>query len=195
MTTLRRVRVTISGLKVVGAGVATFYTAGDASALTSALRDFYSTIATTTPSGVSFDFPMSGEELDSATGNLLGTWTGPARATVTGTNAGTFTLGVGGRVTWLTAGTVRNRRVRGTTYLVPLAHGAYDTSGLLTPDTASYFEGAAAALSSVSGAALDIWSRPIPATVGGPPAAAGQANEVTGVLVSRQVSWLRTRRT
>ena len=97
-------------------------------------------------------------------------------------------MGVGARVEWITGVVFNGRRVRGRTFLVPLAKSRFEGPGMLTSGCVSVLQAAASAL--VSATDLRIWSRP-----SGAPGALGGSALVSAAVVPDQVSWLRSRRT
>src|SRR4051812_13521118 len=104
MTTLKRMRVELTGSPVVGDSVMTFYAvAGTAAGWPAAVKTFLSTLVASVPSGLNFVVPTSGNELQAETGTLTGVWSATGGGTVTGTGGGSFVLGTGARVVWNTA--------------------------------------------------------------------------------------------
>lgn len=189
MATRSKVQVVLSGAGVVGGGVSTFYTStGDEDALLAALEDFYAVVAPNAPDDVTFSFPASGVTINDATGDVNGSWTGTSSITpFSGSVTTGFQQGVGARVLWDTAGFRGGRHVVGTTFLVPLASGAYTTAGLLASANAAAFDTAAETL--LATAPLYIVSRPTAALP------VGASNIVIGARVPLEVTWLRSRRT
>lgn len=188
MVDISRVRVGWSGAGVVGPGVSTFYTTGTGAALVSAVADFYDDIKNLLPAVVNIDYPGGGEVLDSATGDFVGAWTGTSGLTTPGAGAGLFAQGVGARVIWDTNGTTNHRRVRGSTFLVPLVAAAYSADGTLADATRIFIRDAAQVFRTTMGGAFVIWTRPKNHTGGG-------VNSTTGVRVPDGVTTLRSRRT
>jgi len=107
---------------------------------------------------------------------------------VIGTDPTGWVEGVGARIKWQTSGIRGGRRVRGSTFLVPLGVQHFDSAGKIDAAAVSLADVEAAAFVSATTPNLRIWSRPN----GGPN---GQSNEVTGGAMPDQVSWLRSRRT
>lgn len=116
-------------------------------------------------------------------------------ATAPGVVAGTantvYAAGVGIRVVWTTQGIRNNRRVRGSTFLVPVVSGAFQVDGTISDTTVTVIQDAAEELidqmNTVS-APLQVWSAPREASP-------GVINPVQGARVPDMPSWLRTRRT
>lgn len=99
-----------------------------------------------------------------------------------------FALGVGARVVWNTSGIFGGRRVRGSTFIVPLTIGSYEGAGQITAGVIATMQGAANTLAGFGPDGMFIWSRPQPGTP-------GEAQTVTGAIAPDRVSWLRSRRT
>jgi len=190
MANLDRVRVTWSGTSIVGPGVSTFYTTGTGAALNAALKTYFTAITSAFPNlKGQWDFAAGGESIDSATGALVGAWGGSSSASIVmaSPNA-SWVSGVGARVVWDTNTFANGRRVRGSTFMVPLQQSAYDADGTLTGSFVTLIQTAANALITTV-PQLTVWSRPTPAhPIGG-------ASPVTSATVPDKVSWLRSRRT
>lgn len=189
MANLMRLRVSWSGSGVTGPGLSTFYktTTGSVGWADDVL-DFFSTHPLHLPSTVTVTVPSSGELINDATGELTGTWAEPGTGgSVTGSNAAAWAMGVGMRVRWGTGGIVGGRRVVGTTFIVPLPVGAYQTDGTIVNSIVTERKADADAL---------IAARPEMVIVSKPTATrAGTSNAITEALVPDFVSWLRSRRT
>lgn len=140
-------RVEWGGSLVTGPGVSVFHgrtTVGGtgfdtAQALADRCRKFFLDIVSLVPSGVSWTFPNEVTELQTGisettgqAGTLLDVHaiTPPATVNATAT-AGNHSRASGGRVDWNTESVVAGRRLRGRTYIVPLASLGYDSSGSL----------------------------------------------------------------
>lgn len=189
MTTIQRIRVEWTGSALVGPSASTFlFVATAPSAFRAALLDLYSSMTGALPNTVQIKIPTSGEELEDSTGVVSGVWTDGTVSTVTGLNTGNYSKGVGARISWDTPGLTNNRRVRGSTFLVPLAGAAFDTDGTLNGTFAGTTQVAINAyLGDVLGGMV-IWTKPIDA-------AGGKISEVTAGTIADRTSWLRSRRT
>jgi hypothetical protein len=182
--------VTWDGTGVVGGGLSTFYTVGSAGAMTSALKTLFEVLKSQIPPSVSINIPAGGETINSTDGVLMGAWTATPVTVVVGTGNGPFAGGVGGRIVWQTAGITRGRRVRGSTYLVPLHHAAYDTNGSMSDAIMAGFPTPISAFVTALSPDFVIWSRPSAAG-----ATDGAAHPVLSGAIDDATSWLRTRRT
>ena len=184
---LNRVKVQWTGWP--GApGVSTFYVSTTITDL-APLRTFFAALsASYLPSGLTLAFPSTGDVIDEATGLITGAWSGPAAADVVGGAAGSYPGNAGAVVSWRTTLLVAGRRVRGRTFLVPLANAAYQSDGSLSTAFLTTANGAAATLISTWAGGLKVWSRPRPTIAG------AQATVLTGTVPDLAVS-LRTRRT
>ncbi len=187
MYPMSRVRVAWSGANTTGAGLSTFYFAG-ALANPTALVAFFTAIKGAFAPNITWTIPSTGDQIDSETGDLVGTWSVAGGSTVSSSGAGAFTRGAGVRVVWNTAGIYRGRRVKGSTFLTGLYGGVYDSNGQVGAATVTSVSTAANALLTATTPNLGIWSRPRLGT-------AGEFSTVTGVAVPSEVSWLRSRRT
>lgn len=147
----------------------------------------FQAIASTLPSGVTIEVPSSGDIIDEATGQLTNVWDGPSPGgTVTGSASNAAAAGVGAVVTWDTGGIVNGKRVRGRTFLVPLATAAYEADGTISASYLNEFPDFANAL---IGAQLCVWHRPT--TPGG---SDGSNHEVTSFRLPDKVAILTSRR-
>jgi hypothetical protein len=145
-------------------------------------------VKTALPTGLTIQVANSGDDIDDAAGNLIGTWSStPAPALVTGTGSGQWAEGVGLRIVWNTNGIHAGKRVRGSTFMVPTVSAAFEGGGGLVAATQSQFQTAATTLIA-SAPSLVIWSRPSSTL-------AGESNAIVSATVPDAVSWLRSRRT
>jgi hypothetical protein len=191
MVDISRVRVEWDGDAVVGGGLSTFYTTGDPADLRAAINSLFDTFSPWFPaSGVSGFAQTEGEVLNSATGALVGTWSDTTVATFAGSGEQNYASGVGARCVWGTGVIARGRRVRGSTFMVPICADVYDVDGTLASGAYGGMVAAAAAFASASGGDFVIWTRP--STPGG--SDGGTAPILSGTVPDK-VSWLRSRRT
>ena len=175
---------------MVGGGVSTFYTEGSGGDLSGRLAGFFNAALGSIPPQVTITCPSGGDTIDSSSGQINGVWVGPAVAPLVGAGLTTYAAGVGMRVEWLTGGINRGRRVKGSTFLVPLSNGAYDVDGALVTGLVTAMQTAATTLVTQSGGDLTIFSKPPKGTHAG-----GLSSPVVAGRAVDRTSWLRTRRT
>lgn len=172
----------------MGLGVATHYF--DPSFTTAQLqyKTLWTSWAAIMSGYVTVTIPNNGEAFDEATGALTGTWTDGTAGTVTGGGSGAYAGGVGACCAWTTSGIHNARKVRGRTFIVPLAANTYDSDGSLAAGTISTLETAANTFLSAAASKALIWARPstdVPV---------GDAYPIVAANVADHVSWLRSRR-
>lgn len=191
MATIARVRFVWSGNPIVGGGVSTFYTSNLSPAtFTTAVRAFLLSTNGFWPVGVTCTPPSGGDLIDDATGALNGAWSMTPGAVLSGSTAVNFAAGVGARIVWNTGGVTRGRRVRGTTFLVPLKQTAYGPDGTLDDTFVSNVLTGAQTLVAADSGSMRIWTRPTSAGAGN-----GASHAVLSASVPDKVTWLRSRRT
>lgn len=103
----------------------------------------------------------------------------------------------GAVVHWNTAAVREGRRVRGSTFLVPLSQVAYQNDGTLTPSTLTTLRAASTFYVETTDSVPVVWSRPREAITSGPnqrPARDGAAYEITAAEVPDMSAVLRSRR-
>lgn len=181
--------MTYSGNAVVGASVSTLYTLGTPAALMSAATTLLNGIKGNLPVSLTIGFQGSGEVIDVATGKATSSWASTPPAAVVGTDVGSFTQGVGYRLVWNTGTFSHGRRIKGSTYVVPVGHGAYNTAGLPNATVVSGWQGFLNTFVANMAGNLVIVTRPSAKYPVG-----GHAAVTTG-QVSPKVSWLTSRRT
>lgn len=185
--TINRVRVTWSGVGVVGPSVSTFYFGGSDSGFTAAIGTYFTSIANLLPNDVTIFVPNTGDQLNETTGVITGGWVDGTNVTVPGTDTGAFQIGAGARNVLDTAGVVNGRHVRGTIFLVPLGLSAFSVTGRVSPTPATTIVNAASALINSANNVWQVWSRPIPGR-------AGSVHPVTSSHVPDVPTALRSRR-
>ena len=189
MASVWRYRVEWSGSAVVGPGVSTFHwgVQPDVEDLGD-LHTFFNSIKGFLPSNTTLTFQAVVEVLDVDTGTLQSTLVIPhSLAPIQGGGVGGFAAGVGVRVVWYTGGVFHGRKVRGSTFIVPITSAFYDDRGQISPANVGTLQTAAGTL--VSNSALAIYSRPRKGQVG------GSVSNVIAASAPQSVSWLRSRRT
>jgi hypothetical protein len=144
---------------------------------------------------VTLTFPTAGDTIDSATGHLVGTWSGAFQANVTGGASTPFAAPSGVACTWLTSTVVPGspgkapHRVHGRTFLVPLTGTVWDTDGTLSTAALTSLNTNAHALITSGGGHFQVWHRPT--TKGGTD---GAAAPVLDVKISDKAAILTSRR-
>ena len=190
MVAISQVTVEWSGAAVRGGGVSHFYTEGPVLTLQNGVKAlFQSTVVSVLPSSCTIHIPATGDVIEADTGEVTGVWSEGTSFTSNGTvSGGTYAAGVGARLIWNTAGRTNNRRVRGSTFLVPLAVGAYQNDGTIVDDTRNTLAAAAQALVVAVANDFGVWTRPRSG-------AGGAFHTVVSGSCSDSVTWLRSRRT
>lgn len=159
MTDIYRVKALWTGMP--GApGVSTHYLASAPSAADlTAVKTFYGSFASFLPSSLTISVPGFGDVIDDVSGELQNTWTATAPAAVVCASAAAYAAPVGGCVHWLTGSVIGGRRVKGTTFIVPLVN-KFDTNGTLDNAWVTTMDTAAGTLITALGANLGVWHRP-----------------------------------
>ena len=190
MSDLYRLRVTWGGAPVVGEGLSTFYFSNVDSSVPAAVAGFFNDIKNQIPGGVSWQVPNSGDVLNDANGVITGSWVAGTSSTVTSVVSATWVQGVGARVVWSTDGIVAGRRVKGSTFIVPILTEKFTSGGAIDDSMVSQFDLAAEDMLDALTGTLNmvVWSRPTTSRT-------GSSHVVGGAHVPDKVSWLRSRRT
>lgn len=190
MATLSRVRVELTGGAITGPGVATFYTDTDAGALQAALKTFWNAVRSAMPNNLSILIPAAGEQLDAEDGSVIGSWAAGPPQNYSGSGGTVYAQGVGARIRWETAGHTGRRRVRGSTYIVPLVGSMYSANGTIDDGIITTFQNAGNALLATMDGTMIVWHRPTTTTSND-----GVAHPITSCVAVDKTSWLKTRRT
>lgn len=152
---------------------------------------FLSGIAPTVPVAISMAVLPTVAEIDAETGAQTDEHTAGTAPTVTpGTGIGVWAAATGACIQWKTSSFVGGRRLRGRTFVVPMAAAAYAADGTLADATLTSLRNAADALRNDAvgpSVKLGVWHRPV-AGVG------GSFAPVTGSTVSDRVAILTSRR-
>jgi hypothetical protein len=183
---MQRLRVTWSGSPVTGPGLTTFYLPDSATTVADVLTLFGS-LANKFPPGITWTVPSEVDLIDPTTGILTGgaALAGSGTQVSTGTDT-KFAAGVGARIVWGTSTVIGGRRVKGSTFLVPLEAYCYAADGTLDATNASQMQTAVNTF--VTNTNYVIWHRPSP---GG---SDGGIATVTSGTIPDKVSTLRSRR-
>ena len=191
MANISRVRAVLTGF-AGGPGVSTFYCLSPGTFL-GPLSTFWTAMAQWMPNDVRINIEPYGDVIDSITGDLTGSWTGPAQVEAVGTGAGSYAAPAGAVVNWLTGGVMDGTRLRGRTFVVPLAGDCYDTDGDLLFTILTSLQGTGTGLTAGGAANFVVWHRPIAAGKPRGPRAGGH-DLVTSAKVNNRVAVLRSRR-
>lgn len=189
MATVHRMAVAWSGPMVTGTAVNILHFDGstDAAPPVAAVKTAFQAISGTLPSGCTVTIPSSGDTFEDSTGELISVWTGSGGGAVVGNGGSNIVAGAGATLGWVTGGIVNGRKVRGRTFIVPLANVAYDADGTLASGHLTVLQNLAAALMATT--KLVVWHRPT--TVGG---SDGDSFFVTAYKVRDKVAFLSSRR-
>lgn len=151
---------------------------------------FFNRILDVIPATVQLDIESEVDLLESTTGELVDSYTAIGALTSQGAAGGSYSAASGAVVNWRTSGVRNGRRVRGKTFLVPLAASAYDNEGQLTASARNTIQTAALFLVTDNGPAdLGVFARPT-----GPDATDGAWYVATSMSVPASVAILRSRR-
>jgi hypothetical protein len=188
MPNIKRQYVSFSGPAFTGPSRAVFYFNEAATGFASAVGDLWTDMQSWMPTGSGGTVYMSGDILDAATGDLVGAWSEGADGGFGFSGDAKFAAGVGARIVWGTEGFAAGRRVRGSTFVVPLTYGVYDSDGTLTSGAVTGLQDAVDTFAAAVTGDHVIWTRPKAGTGGG-------ISTVITSQVADKVSWLRSRRT
>lgn len=187
MATIARIRVALSGLQGLP-GVSTFY-ALDPVVAVPALSTFYNAMSAMWPDQLSIVVEAAGDVINEANGEAVGTWSTAAPTPVETMNSGSYSAPGGIAATWLTGTFIGGRRVRGRTFLVPIASQYLESNGTWTFQALQTVRDAGAVLIASTPENMLVYHRE---TAEG--AADGGGVAMTGVLVNDKVAVLRSRR-
>lgn len=185
MVDIMRMRVEWTGFP--GApGVSTLYGTSFTS-LKASIAAFFLALNGILPADVTITVPNSGDTLDPITGLITGTWSVGTPDYIYGLYTGSYAGPCGASVRWDTGTVLHGHRLRGRTYIVPLADSCYQNDGSLATAQLSTLNVAAAGLVTAAAGALVVWNRPKPGVAGG-------FSAVNGSSVADRVAVLRSRR-
>lgn len=139
-----------------------FMTGGIVQANVDAVRSFFNAMVGVLPSGLTIQVPSIGDDLDDATGKIVGAWNvATTPPVVTGTATGAYPGNAGAVIHWQTALVKNGRRVRGRTFIVPLSSAtAYESNGSLSSTTITTLQTAANGLVTALTPNFCVWHRP-----------------------------------
>jgi len=176
------------GYSVFHGDAATEGVAATAQDQADAVRLFFDGIVSRLPSIVRINVESQVEVLDETTGQIIDIVAITQPPTSAGAVAGSYSAPSGAVINWNTNGVRNGRRVRGKTFLVPLAGTAYDGDGTLISSVHSQIQAAATTLAeSFSG--LVTFARPT-----APGAADGAIYPIVSATVPDKAAILRSRR-
>lgn len=168
------------------------YVTADATAVTAKVRAFYNVWPNFLPNIVKVDVLPDVEVIEATDGSLVDVLTATTPATVTGTAGAaiSFAAAVGAVVTWRTTQVRNGRRIKGRTFLVPLANNGFAADGTLDTGFITALTGAATTLRTVdANPQLTVYGRP-----SGPAATDGVSALVVGHSIPDMGAVLRSRR-
>jgi hypothetical protein len=155
-----------------------------AQSFANALRTGFNSLVARLPDDVIINFDSEARELNVATGTLIGVHGVTPPSNVVGTASGVYAAPSGARVDLITSGIVAGRRLRGRTYMVPLAGSEYTSTGLVAPATRTALNSAFNTFRDNPGNwSLAVWSR-----------THGALADVISVNAPGEVAILRSRR-
>lgn len=158
----------------------------DVSTAVASLKTFWDAIKPFLPSDVTVTVENTGDTIDSVTGALTGAWSSDPETGSNGESSDKYSAPAGCVINWNTETIGPHRRLRGRTFLVPLAGPAYQNDGSLGADTLTGIRAAAAALITDQSASFCVWHRGN--------GSGGTTGIVTSASVHDMVSVLRSRR-
>lgn len=146
--------------------------------------------ASTINNTVSYVINPTVDVLEETTGELQGFMTVAPDTARVGSQTTAYSAVSGACINWYTDGVRNGRRVRGRTFMVPLAASAYATDGTLDATKLTTFRAANVALINAAGAGdLGVWSRP-----SGPLATDGVWYVASATTMADKAAILRSRR-
>lgn len=150
-----------------------------------AVRTFFADFLSYLPADLTITVDPIYQILEDTTGDVVEEGTvGTPSNVITGVSAGSWNAQVGLLVEWVTGTFVAGRRLRGRTYMVPLA-GIDDTDGTLGADALAAARGAGAWIVQ-SAEDFRVWHRPAGAVP-------GSSASITGSTVRDHAAILRSR--
>ena len=158
-----------------------------------AVHDFFTGVVGELPNAVTITFQPTIQRITEADGTVIDEVAiGTVPSPVTGLGGANFSAPSGACITWLTADSVNGRRVKGRTFLVPLATAAYGPDGTLNDTILAEIRTAANALvarnTADANGKLVVWHRPVNG-------AGGSSHTVIAASVKDRAAMLTSRRT
>jgi hypothetical protein len=124
---------------------------------------FTTELAKRVPSGVTLQVATDCELLNAENGDLLDVRSVAVAAAKSNASYASqpFAAAAGAVINWRTGSVHRGRRVKGRSFIVPLAGNAFEANGTLHPDTVTTLQaGATALLNTASAPDFGVWARP-----------------------------------
>lgn len=183
----------LTQMAVLGAAGGDWNPSG-ANAATAAVRKFWESFRIYLPDELKLQVNPVIDVFDTVSGELLASHvatTVPAVTTGSGTTG--YAGGVGGKVVWNTGQIREGRRVKGSTFIVPMLSSVFTGTGTIQPGTTTQINASATALIADLAAAqtsLAVWSRP----ASSPSFRAGFATQVVAGSMGQKSAILRGRR-
>lgn len=161
-----------------------------AAAAVNKVWDFFRQIPGIFPAAARITVEGEVDAIEDSTGALTNSFSGATKATISGTATGNYSAAAGGIINWRT-GAIRNRRkIRGRTFLVPLAASAFRDNGQLSQQTIDTIRTVAAPLmNGTNGPQIGVYARE---TIKG--AADGQFAVASSMTIPTSGAILRSRR-
>jgi len=184
MTEISRVRSVWTGFPG-GPGVTTMYFLDTATAVAD-LRTFWALFSGALPADVHIQVENAGDIIEDSTGALTGAWSSESVAVVNGASTEAYSAPSGACINWLTETIGPHRRIRGRTFIVPLANEAYQNDGSLSPTVLAEFHDHAESFIVSQSSSFVVWHRGTGSD--------GTNGLVTAASVHDMVAVLRSRR-
>lgn len=200
MASILRVKLRWTGLPG-GSGYSMFHfrdfaagepTDADASSAAARITNYAENLSELLPNAVTLQTESTVEVIEETNGQLVNFLTAPAQVAKQGITSSTvgWAAAAGAVISWSTNGVRNGRRVRGRSFVVPLANTSYDTDGSLTATTVTKLNTTATTLRDGAGTPdLGVYARPT-----APGANDGIWYAVTGHRVPDMSAILRSRR-
>lgn len=154
----------------------------------SRVADAFDAIDSLLPAAVRIGQDPEVAVIDSDTGEITGLIAREPVTAVTGSASGSYSAASGAVVNWLTADYRGGRRIRGRTFMVPLAGSAYESDGTLSSGARNLLTTFGnSIIGDAGGPEFGVWSRP----VGG---SGGVFATATSASVPDMAAVLRSRR-
>jgi hypothetical protein len=142
------------------------------------------------PPSVAVQVDPTVEVIEATNGALLRFITVPAKPLRQGAGTGSYSAASGAVVNWYTDGVRNGRRIRGRSFMVPLAGNALATDGTLSDTALTTWRTATTTLISATGAGdMGVWARP-----SAPAATDGSWTAASAFTIPDKAAVLRSRR-